>query len=248
MPTDVVKMDGALQSLPEPSSQPEMTALLRLAIQEKMPVEALEKLVALSERMADRLAAQEFHRALSEFQNECPAIPKVTKATIRSQSGTGYEYRYAELDTIAAVVNPLLSKRGLSYTWDSEAVTGGQKVRCTLHHTDGHFKAASFTALASFSGGMSDGQKQEGALKVGMRQSLILVLGLTTCLPPEHEALGATEAITEQQVADLNALIVEVKADKAKFLTFLGVGNLADIRAADFGRAVRGLEDKRRKL
>lgn len=232
-------------SLPAPSTQPEMTALLRLAIVEKMPVEALEKLVALSERMSDRLAAQEFHRALSDFQQACPSITKTSKASISTSSGTKYSYQYAELDHIAKTINPLLSPHGLSYTWDMRMVDKILECTCTLRHVNGHSITASFSCPMETKAGMSEQQKYAAALSYARRQSLVQVLGLTTC-DPDTDA-GSTETITDKQVADLDGLILEVKANKVLFLKFLGVEQLEDILAADFARAVKGLEDKRRK-
>jgi hypothetical protein len=57
----------------------------------------------------------------------------------------------------------------------------------------------------------------------------------------EHEG----EFVTEQQVADLEALITEVNADRARFLKYIKVASLAQIPAANFATVVSLLESKR---
>lgn len=56
----------------------------------------------------------------------------------------------------------------------------------------------------------------------------------------------AADAITEKQVADIDALITEVGADKAAFLKFGKLGKLADMKASDYPKAVAALNKKRK--
>lgn len=51
--------------------------------------------------------------------------------------------------------------------------------------------------------------------------------------------------ITEKQAMDLDALIGEVNADKAAFLTFAKLEKLADMKASDYEKAVKALNKKR---
>jgi len=51
---------------------------------------------------------------------------------------------------------------------------------------------------------------------------------------------------TEKQVADLMALMEEVRANRVKFLQYLKVEKLSDIPAKDYQKAVSALEAKRR--
>jgi hypothetical protein len=53
--------------------------------------------------------------------------------------------------------------------------------------------------------------------------------------------------ITESEAADLNALIEEVKADKAKFLEYMHLEKVEDMPAKAYKIAVKALEAKRKK-
>jgi len=59
------------------------------------------------------------------------------------------------------------------------------------------------------------------------------------------EPYEALEKINESQLADLNALIDEVKADKVRFLKYLKLEKLEDLPARAFTSAVKDLEAKR---
>ena len=59
------------------------------------------------------------------------------------------------------------------------------------------------------------------------------------------EEVVETDKITEKQALDLDALITEVNADKAAFLTFAKLEKLADMKASDYEKAVKALNKKR---
>jgi len=54
------------------------------------------------------------------------------------------------------------------------------------------------------------------------------------------------ESITTNQVANLVALAQEVGADMPKFLKFLKVETLADLKADNYDRAIKAMEAKRK--
>ena len=154
-------------------------------------------------------------------------------------------YNYAELDHIADTVGPHLNREGFSYTWDS--VDDGKMIttKCTLAHVRGHSRTSSFACPIDTRAKMSEGQQRSAAWTVGRRQSLVSVLGLTTT-EPDDDAVS-DETITEAQAADLAALIDEVNADRAKFLSYMKVKKISEIRLTEFSAAVKALEAKRRK-
>lgn len=251
-PTETVQADEArdhghavvVHESPAPPAAPGADAtmeLLRLAIEKGVPVETLERLQALHERVSDRHARAEFAQAVARFQSSCPPIAKTSTASIATKSGVRYSYQYAELDQIARTIAPHLRDVGLSYTWDSEIRDKLLVCRCTLRHVSGHAETASFTAPVESPAGMTEQQKVAAALTYARRQSLIQVLGLTTC-DPDHD--GATlQKITEQQAADLEALIDELKVDRARFLQWAEVDRLEDILVANYESAVRTIRN-----
>jgi len=224
----------------------EISQLLERALDKNISVEALEKLVALHERVADRNAAQEFHDALARFQASCPPIGRTRAVDYVTSTGARVRYNYAELDHIVAVVGPGLHAEGFSYWWDSADDGKMITTKCTLSHVNGHSRTSSFACPIDTRAKMSEGQQRSSAWTVGRRQSFVSVLGLTTT-EPDDDAVSM-ETITDSQVADLEALITEVKADRKRFLAYLKVPKLSEIRLVEFSAAVSALESKRRKV
>ena len=85
----------------------------------------------------------------------------------------------------------------------------------------------------------------------GKRYTASALLNLTSRLPDDRDddgrAAGASATITDEQRAELQALIDETGSDIAKFCAYFKVGSLVDLPMTDFGRAVASLQTKRRK-
>jgi len=228
-------------------SSQQMQELLQLALREKAPVETMERLVALKERMEDRNAQQQFFAALADFQKVCPRIRKEgTVDYVPTSGGQRVKYSYAMLDDIDAVVRPMCNERGLYYSWDS--TVEGATVRCTfkLRHIAGHMETSTFACPATSKAGMSDQQKFGAAVKYAMRWSLIQGLGLVTTDDDNDAAEVDQTPIDADQVVRLEEMI-EARHWKnpaksmAKFLAHMGVDSLAQIRAEDFAKATAAL-------
>lgn len=229
-----------------PAPQEEMSGLVRLAIEQNVSVDVLERLVALQERVSDRNARQAMSEAVASFQAECPSIKKGRTARIATKAGGSYSYTFASLDEIARAIRPLLHRHGLSYTWDS--TTDGKTLSCTciLRHVEGGEDRATFTCPTDTKAEMSGAQATAAALTYARRQALVQVLGLTVTDDDNDGAPPVSaEKITESQAADLAALANEVGADLPKFLKYMKVGALSEIPASEYARAVRALEKKR---
>lgn len=205
LPVERVPETQIISALPHEA----MPRLMELAV-EKGGVEALERLVAMNERMMAASAAREFAAAMAAFQEECPPVRKTSTAKVVMKSGGSFSYPYAELDEIARTVRPFLHKHGLSYSWDCKFSEDGSRVRveCVLAHANGHKATASFEApTAALTDAMSPQQKAAAALTFGRRQTLIEALGLTTCDPDDDGRSEPEAVITPAQVLELEALI-----------------------------------------
>ena len=146
---------------------------------------------------------------------------------VATDTGTKFEYMYAELPMIAKTIAPFLHKRGFSYSWNTPRMEAGNlTVECKLRHANGHSETSTCTLPVATRAGMSEQQKVASARKFGERLTLIQVLGITTADPDMDGAeIGAADPtpITELQAHDLEAKAEELKGVKSDFLKFLGV-------------------------
>lgn len=234
LPAVVDEERGVVPSSPKVTS--EIGHILELAITKNVSPESLEKIVALKERMEDRAAAGEFNRAMNAFQEECPLIPKLSKAFITHNSGGEHDYAYAELDTIAEIIRPFCVKHGFSYTWDSVVANALLTVTCNLWHVAGHSRKASFTCPTDSKLPQSGAQKFAGALTYGKRQSLVSVLGLTMT-DPDNDA-APQERITPQQALDIEDEIQNTRSNRERFYNYMGVRSVGEILAVDYEKAM----------
>lgn len=239
----------AASSVPEAASQSDVIkGLMEIAIQQgDAGVDALERLVALQERVMDRDANNQLMHALAAFQEKCPPIRKSRDADIKTKSGASYRYTYASLDDIVASIRELLPEFGLSYTWDSGVVDSVLTVRCIVRHVAGASVEATFQCPTDNPSNISAAQKVGAALTYARRQSLCQALGLTTTDADvdgaDLESKGAL--ITEAQLREIRALVTDSGANIDRFLNYVGVESLDKIPLANFGMAKRTLEARR---
>lgn len=223
-------------------------ALIRLAIDKNVDVDKLERLIALKEREVARNARDAFFQALANFQEKCPPVVKNKTAEIVSRrTGGKFSYGYASLDELQRHIRPYLRAENLSYSFDVEA-DGKERliVTCILRHIDGHFERASFPVPIETTERMSGAQANGAALSYGKRQALSAVLGLSIEEDTDGKRADAPDLITEEQAADIDALIDEVYGPRReRFMKWLKVDTVAEIKAADYRRAVSELERMR---
>jgi len=245
---DARSMAAANMTMPETSP---ITDLLRKAVEAGTPVEQLRELVGLHKEMAAIEAAQQFAVAMAAFQAECPPIKKGSTAKIASRSsGTTFEYTYAELDDIARVINPILTKYGLSYTWDTTISKENQLTCvCTVRHLRGHFITSTFSLPIENASAMSPQQKVGAAATFAQRRSLSAALGLTTTDDdPDAVAAANPEIISADQLTVLEDLLEVTGVSRQRYLKYLGIEKLSELPAVSYQRALVALQNKKAEL
>lgn len=167
---------AALQAAVTHDLSPE--ALIARAIDKGVPVEQLERLMAMRrEIIADRARAA-FNASLKAFQAECPII-KPTKS-VHTKSGAK-AYSYAPIEIIVKVTGPLLDKHGFAYQFATETKDHMVKAYCTAKHIGGHTEVASVELpLGGKTDIMSATQHVQAALTFAKRYAFRDVFGIAT--------------------------------------------------------------------
>mgnify|MGYP001357071821 FL=1 len=208
-------------------------AMLNRAMETGASMEVLEKFMSLHERWEAGNARKAFDAAISEAKAEIPPIVKNAKGH--------NDKRYANFAAIAAVVDPILSKHGLSYRFRT-AQTDKISVTCVLSHRDGHSEETTLAGPADNSGSKNAIQAIGSTLTYLQRYSLIQALGLAATEDDDGRAAGAGGTITDEQVERLQRAIMDADADLPKFLAYFKVETLADLPAKDFQRALDAIK------
>jgi hypothetical protein len=133
---------------------------------------------------------KELYKALADFQNEVPVIHEDTK---------GYNYTYANLNTIFATIKPLLKKHGLTFT----QLLDGKNLKTILIHIEsgetleGSVEIETNVKLAS----MNHYQVFGSAITYFRRYSLSCVLGLITDKDIDVKGEEPTKKVFTKEIA-----------------------------------------------
>ena len=211
-------------------------AMLNAAVERGADITILEKLMGLQERWEANNARKAFDAAISAAKAEIPPI-------IKNAEGHN-KMRYANFAAIASVVDPILSKHGLSYrfrTAQGERIS----VTCILSHRDGHNEETTLSGPADTSGSKNAIQAIGSTLSYLQRYSLVQMLGLATAADDDGKAAGGGDTISEEQEEKLRIEIIDTNTNLPKFLAIFKIASLAELPAKEFKNAMQILENRR---
>lgn len=199
-------------SVREASGETSVEGFITQAISANVPVETLEKLFALREKVKAEAAKEAYIKSMSIFQSESKIIKKTRKVLNKDGS---VRYTFAPLDSIVEQIQKPLAKAELSYRWETKQSDKGVTAICFVTHVLGHTESSDFTVEIDPSGFMTSPQKSASALTFAKRYSLCNALGIST----GDEDDDATTVGKEKTA----------KSDKAKIMFLLkNLGHKAD--------------------
>jgi ERF superfamily len=156
-------------------------ALIAKAIDKNVPVETMERLLAMRRELKAEWAKEEFDRAMSAFQADCPIIEK-TKG-VKTKSGI-VAYKYAPIESIVDQVKEYLQKHGFSYATNMELLENGTmkvKVSIRVTHAGGHSETTEMTVpLGNKTDIMSQTQVVAAAQTFAKRYAFCNAFGILT--------------------------------------------------------------------
>ncbi len=153
-------------------------ALISQAVAQNLPVETMERLFSLREKVKAEQAREAFVDAMSKFQSVCPIIEK-TKVVFQ-KDGVTIRYKFAPIDAIAQQIQKPLADNNLAYKWVVDNKPDMIKATCIVYHRLGHSEESSFEVPIDKDGYMTAPQKYASALTFAKRYSLLNALGIST--------------------------------------------------------------------
>jgi hypothetical protein len=223
-----------------------MEVISRAAQDPNTDVDKLERLMGLYERITSRQAEQAFAEAMNKAQADMAPI-----ATDKANKQTSS--RYASYTALDRAVRPIYTAHGFAPTFGTGDGAPPEHVRvlCKLSHRDGHSETYHVDMPADGKGAkggdvMTKTHAAGSAFSYGQRYLLKLIFNLAVGDDDDGNAAGGKpdKFVTADQIGEMQELIDSTGADKAKFLSWLGVERLAEIPAARFASAVAALNKK----
>ena len=179
------------------------------AIEQKLPVESLERLFALRERVKAEAAREAYTEDMAKLQGELPIIAK--SKTARDESKGKDLYRFAPIDDIVSQTKHIIAKHGFSYAFLTENTADKVKVTCIVTHKFGHSKESIMeTGLATKTFIMSGPQQIASTVTFNKRYAFCNAFGITTG-DEDTDAAGEQEA---QNIGSVETYRVAVDAAK----------------------------------
>lgn len=206
----------------------------------------VEKMRALFELQKDILAEQhkiEFKAALSKLQAELPQVGKYGKAK---------NSKFAKLQDIHTIAQPLLAKHGFAINFDEESSSEKSIVFvATLSHEAGHSETKRLTVPIDTSSKNRDGNSIRPAIQdmgstVSYARRYLYKMHLNIVERDEDTDGESAKPVTQDQARDLEISLSETTLDKGKFFVFMGVGAFEDILEKDLKKAVNAIDYARR--
>ncbi len=215
----------------------------RAARDPSVDIEKMERLMLMHERIIARQAEAAFNEALAELQPKLPAISERGEIKI----GGGKPQRYALWEDVVQAIAPILGAHGFSLSYKVGRDTDRITVTGILRHRQGHKEETTLSLPVDNSGSKNNVQGIGSSVSYGKRYTTQALLNLVSSGDDDDGQGSGNGLITAEQKDELIALMKETGTDTAKFLQYMNVAALDDIKAANFGKAKTGLEAKRKK-
>jgi hypothetical protein len=215
--------------------------MIRMAVAGGADLEKLSKLLDLQERWEANEARKAFQVAMAAFKSNPPNIGKDKKVSFGNT-----RYSHASLYNVVEKITTELSKHGLSASWVTHQ-NGQIGVTCRITHVLGHSQETMLQAPADTSGSKNAIQAIGSTISYLQRYSLLAVLGLAAHDMDDDAVQAVDEVVTEAQLGTLRDQILAVSADEVKFLKYLKVESLEEIRQSQFNKAISALKTKGKK-
>ena len=225
-----------------------ISMLERAARDPQVDIEKMERLFAMQERMLAQRARMAYDAAFSIMQPDLPEIDKRGKIIIKEKGGDKIiqSTPYALWDDTNKLIKPILAKHGFGLSFRITQTEARLTTTAVLSHRDGHREETSFSSSIDSTGSKNNVQGWGSAFSYGKRYTGTAILNITTKGEDDDgKAAGAAAPIDDEQQAKLFAELDSVGADVKAFCDYFGVQKVADLKASDFGRAMKAIAKKR---
>lgn len=211
----------------------------------EVPVETLERVFAMQERMDANRAKEAFNRAMADAQT---VMPNVIKDRKNEQTNS----MYATHEAVNRVAKPVWLEHGfsLSFSQVDSQKPDHVRIRATVRHSEGHSEE-------HFAEGPLDGVGIKGTSnKTPMHataSTYTYLCRILTCQIFNITIAGQdtdgnnpadAELITGAQLKEVEGLLKETGSDLKRFLGFVGKDELKQMTWGDYKRVMPSLQRK----
>lgn len=237
-----------------PAGDAPMVAMIeRIAMDPTIPIDRLEKMLAMKERMEDRAREDEDRQAKKAYFAAMSKCQSAIPVVIKRQENKHTKSNYADLAAIEEQAMPVIHNHGFAVSFQPDGYNdkGELRILWEISHEGGHSRNGVGEIPVDGAGSQGTVNKTKtqafgSTATYGRRYLLCMLFNISTGDDKDGNAPKETGgAISPDQSARLRALIEEVGADIVKFCNYMNVEAIPDITVSDFPRAIAMLEKKK---
>ena len=219
----------------------------RAATNPDVDIDKMERLMDMHTKLMDRQSETAFATAMAAAQKEVRAV-LADRHNLQTKSD------YSSYNAMDKMIRPIYTKHGFAISFDTSDSPRENEVRvsCDVMHSGGHTKQYHIDMPADGKGAkgspvMTKTHAVGSGVAYGMRYLLKMIWNIATSYDPDDDDGNAagTVCISEDQAADLEALISEVGADKELFLRWCKADSVEEIPAHKFPFCLNRLKEMR---
>lgn len=212
--------------------QASVEKMITQAITSGVPVETMERVLAMRRELKAEYAKEQYDLAMSGFQSECPIIKRVKEGS-RTKAGT-LAFKYAPLEVIIKEVQSLMRKYSLSYNFKPMKNEQGKitDVRCYATHIDGY---SDYSEMPVTEGGgtslMTGSQISAASITFAKRYAFCNIFGIVTEEEDNENKLPQNEApkIEVQSIGTLRQMIKDAGLNESKIAEKFNVATIEEL-------------------
>lgn len=239
------------------SDAPMISMIERIAMDPSIPIDRLEQMLAMKERMEDRAredderqAKKAYFAAMSKCQSELPVV-------VKNRKNDHTRSNYADLAAIEEQAMPVIHRHGFAVSFQPDGYNdkGELRVKWEISHEGGHSREG--VGEIPVDGAGSQGKVNKTGTQAfgstatyGRRYLLCMLFNISTGDDRDGNRVPdePLERINEAQLNRLRDLLEQTESDVAKFCELGRFEALPDMLAKDFDAAIRLLEQKKAKM
>lgn len=223
--------------------------MIAQAVMRGAPLDVVDKLMDLHERIERNLARKEFDIAMSMAQAEIPPIKKNREVDYQPQGKPKVNYWHEDLAEIDRTVKPILAKYGLSYRWHATSeINEPLRVTCIVAHKSGFREETTLAGPRDEGAGKNAHQALGSGLEYLKRQSVKAALGLSVegIDHDDDDAMGTDavpdcDKVSPEQIKELRRM-AGVTGQEKGFLQFFRIDRFDDLPAQSYDHAIAEFE------
>ena len=214
-----------------------------------LEVADMREMLALQKEYEAHEALKIYNSDMALFKAEEIKLTKDKKVNYENKDGSITAYAHPSLANAVETAVPYMSAHGFSHKWTLEQLDGGMvRVTCVITHRNGHSESTSLQSSRDDSGGKNNIQGIGSTVTYLERYTFLALAGLAAA---DQDNDGQTaeplvEAISTDQVLEIEDLIKETGSDRAKFLAACQVVDLETMPLTRYPHAKKALMDKAR--